>query len=552
MKPTILRCAAAILLSGLALSIAHFEQPMQGQPAPAKVAQLRESVSATHCIGCHAGEKSPAYQEYKDEKRTEFIRLDEYHTWNELDLHRFAHKNITPSEKGGPNGGPNLAWKMQAALQQDKKRQVNGKAYQVERAAECLACHAVDLSWNALNSTALPIDKTLMDDEKVPRFSTRFGVSCEACHGFADKWLGEHIKISWRDKKPDDKLKEFGQVDLRSPRVRAERCASCHVGSKDEGKFVTHEMYAAGHPPLPVFEMANYGREQPAHYYPANANEAYKKMFDDEQKNKKPDIPASVRNRFHYRPDEIGEARDVAIGAIVGFRNNVKLLEHDAGNLKDGELLDFAHFDCAACHHDLKSPSDRQNRRGGIPGRPLMKVPTELLEVVVDHASNLEGAGRELNTESYHRFSKELEGLRTAFDARPFGNPVEIEKSAKSLNELSSKMLDDLENRAFRRDPKMGLQQAISARLLKLGEAKDGYLDHDSAQQLAWALRALIVKPSEKSVALAQTIGLSLREPVLKTPPQSVESRLPERLKKEKEYESRKFLKAINEWMNGD
>jgi hypothetical protein len=37
--------------------------------------------------------------------------------------------------------------------------------------------------------------------------------------------------------------------------VYKERCTSCHVGREADGRFVTHEMYAAGHPPLPPLEI---------------------------------------------------------------------------------------------------------------------------------------------------------------------------------------------------------------------------------------------------------------------------------------------------------
>ena len=46
----------------------------------------------------------------------------------------------------------------------------------------------------------------------------------------------------------------------------AGRCATCHVGSPADGKFVTHEMYAAGHPPLPPLEVMTFSRDQPMHY----------------------------------------------------------------------------------------------------------------------------------------------------------------------------------------------------------------------------------------------------------------------------------------------
>ena len=36
---------------------------------------------------------------------------------------------------------------------------------------------------------------------------------------------------------------------------RAKLCSACHVGNVEDGKLVTHEMYAAGHPPLPGIEI---------------------------------------------------------------------------------------------------------------------------------------------------------------------------------------------------------------------------------------------------------------------------------------------------------
>ena len=49
---------------------------------------------------------------------------------------------------------------------------------------------------------------------------------------------------------------------MRNPARRAERCTSCHVGSESEGRFVTHEMYAAGHPPLPPVEVMAFSRDR--------------------------------------------------------------------------------------------------------------------------------------------------------------------------------------------------------------------------------------------------------------------------------------------------
>ena len=71
----------------------------------------------------------------------------------------------------------------------------------------------------------------------------------------------------------------------------------------------------------------------------------------------------------------------------------MKLLADDAADTPKDQLLDFAHFDCYACHHDLKVPSWRQKRGyRGAPGRPTMKPwSTETLRAVLDHARGATG-----------------------------------------------------------------------------------------------------------------------------------------------------------------
>src|SRR5213079_1423062 len=134
------------------------------------------------------------------------------------------------------------------------------------------------------------------------------GVGCEACHGVADKWFREHIDKKWRLEPPDKKLTEYGERDMRNPAVRAERCAACHVGNAAEGKFVTHEMYAAGHPPLLPLEVMTFSRDQPMHYKYAR-DLPYFDTLD----------AGDAWRLFHYRKGECQPARQVAVGAVVTF-----------------------------------------------------------------------------------------------------------------------------------------------------------------------------------------------------------------------------------------
>src|SRR5437763_622141 len=65
-------------------------------------------------------------------------------------------------------------------------------------------------------------------------------------------------RLEWRSLKRPEKEIKHGMRDLWDPAKRTELCVSCHIGNEKEGKVLTHEMYVAGHPPLPSFDMATF------------------------------------------------------------------------------------------------------------------------------------------------------------------------------------------------------------------------------------------------------------------------------------------------------
>src|SRR5438105_322404 len=74
---------------------------------------------------------------------------------------------------------------------------------------------------------------------------------------------------------------------------------------------------------------------------------------------------------------------------------------------------------CAACHHDLISPSERQKGRGSS-GRPMPRTgPTTLLRMV---------AGGEAGG-----FDAKFAALVQACNAKPFGDPAKIADAAGEL-----------------------------------------------------------------------------------------------------------------------
>ncbi|MCH7726797.1 MAG: hypothetical protein IH991_10000, partial [Planctomycetes bacterium] len=177
-------------------------------------------LGAVFCQGCHNGTIPLP---------NDFSLLDEFVVWEKKDKHSQAFTNLSGD----------LGKQMAAKL-----------GYDVTADQKCLSCHC---NW--------------IKDFPKPLFHNQ-GVSCESCHGPAQMWSGKHAigdpKI-WRNLTPDEK-KEDGFVDVRNPVDRARQCFNCHIGNAPEGKIVTHEMYAAGHPPLPGVEVESFVHQMPKHW----------------------------------------------------------------------------------------------------------------------------------------------------------------------------------------------------------------------------------------------------------------------------------------------
>jgi hypothetical protein len=427
MRVTPIRVVAAGLLALWAASTAPTQPPADTKPEDVKKLQ---NIGADTCRRCH---RAPQPEDEKD-KITDFLRLDEFAVWQQHDLHAKAFDVLS-----GPLGkqmGERLGWG------------------DVSKRVECLACHAVNLSQELSPGVPRPATTTEV-------FHTKDGVGCEACHGVADKWFRPHIDKSWRTVTPEEKLTKYGERDVRDPEARAERCAACHVGNSAEGKFVNHAMFAAGHPPLPPLETMTFSRDQPMHFIPPEKNKYITGLSDDD-----------ARKLFHYRKGESSSARQVAVGAAVGFREAMRTLAYEAEKAGGG-VPDFALFDCAACHHDLVSPSWRQDGRGTA-GRPLPRTgPTALLRAVSGN-----GGG----------FDEKYAGLVKACDARPFGDPAVLAAAARELAAWSDGLAKRLADARY--------DDAATAKLLRdiadAARRKDGRgLDYDNAQQLLWAFTAL-------------------------------------------------------------
>ncbi|HXF03799.1 MAG TPA: multiheme c-type cytochrome [Blastocatellia bacterium] len=190
-----------------------------------------------------------------------------------------------------------------------------------EQSRRCLPCHALSVP----------------PERRARTFDLSDGVSCESCHGPAEKWLGPHTTRDWTH----EQSVAVGMYDTRHPVRRAELCLSCHLG--DEEKTVNHELIAAGHPDL-IFELEYFTLAMPPHW-----------RSEDNWKGARPKREAFGLTAW-------------AVGQAVALRETLNQL---ARRVSSPTWPEFAEYDCYSCHHDLREPSWRQ-RRGysHAPGRP--------------------------------------------------------------------------------------------------------------------------------------------------------------------------------------
>lgn len=151
------------------------------------------------------------------------------------------------------------------------------------------------------------------------RFVLSDGVTCEACHGPAGKYLAAHDDAG----RTHEQNLADGLYPLEDPAARAKLCLSCHGTNGD--RFVTHRMLSAGHPRI-SFELQTFSMIQPAHFATSLSE--------------------------HPRAKPWNGARIWAVGQAVAVSEQMSLLGNAARN-HDGPFPELALFDCNACHHEM-------------------------------------------------------------------------------------------------------------------------------------------------------------------------------------------------------
>lgn len=270
--------------------------------------------------------------------------------------------------------------------------------------------------------------------------------------------------------------------DLVTTSKQADLCFDCHIGNRKRKQFVTHEMYAAGHPPLPSIELQTFCEQMPQHWRSVGA--AGKNLSPPER---------SLFHRTNYpgleNPDETyWDTRKLMIGALTARKKTLDLL------IDSSELdlwADYSLYDCTACHHELKSESKRQ-QRGYVaaPGRPRQPEWTHLPLMQLETFLPSDVAGiAELEQRLAHSIA-----------ARPFGDESRVVRDAMALRDRLQSAIEEGEK------AKVDRVTATEVLLGLLDTPVERILTYDAARQVVWATRAIAKELKTEGQGLPENV----------------------------------------------
>lgn len=451
-------------------------------------------IGVKECAACHSA-PSPIYEQLQV---TRFIRLVEAKEWFERDKHAYAYhlvrQDLTETELERPENKSN---KLSVEIRK-RLKWPEGQEGDAMFQAKCLTCHTgVDLS--------LP-----SPSQEVRQTNLQFGVQCEACHGPGSEYTKthQHQQVAWRAKTPAEKS-ELGMWNLASPSTCADVCLSCHLGSITQDRFVSHDMVAAGHPPLPPFDLQTFLDAMPPHwktiqdkpYQAATSkretrefalqNEYYSAHYDLQSLGPMNKIQQAIQSSYHRTQRSM-------IGGLVANDNGIKLIHAAAAQAQrePNQWGDFAMYDCMGCHQELSKSRIRWRPESRIPGRAF---PSNWL--------SLENASiHKTNASNHDRLTNEM---FAAFNSVPFGD-------AKKLAALSNPHLASLTDRL--RDRIRMERQIMSEADVKqwlqvlLADREEKLTDYWLAKQTAWMVTIAVTELADHGVVPRQAIQANLAE----------------------------------------
>lgn len=481
------------------------------------------------CSQCHYQSTPVANHRFDDPtelRRGDFSRQNEMHRWVREDKHAIARIRVEPlrperiaaeRERIAARfalADPRDIDQWVGASNELSQRICDSLGWDVDQpegyqqfAATCLTCHG---GYDPADGPQ-PAFSQVTDLNQIQP-----GISCLGCHqevngsgAGSQAWVLAHASLtepqlrSWRLKSPAEKS-SLGMRDLVGATAQARLCVDCHVGNPDQGMVLTHAMYAAGHPPLPSFELETFCRSMPRHWrdeaeqlqafeqaaYPHAARyfatnyprlvAAISATGDQPPADGQAVDGQSANGQAVDGPETGSPTADLAslnaiawnsqrmlIGAATARRRVAEQIVWAAET--EGQWGDYALYDCGACHHELRRPSLRQLR--GYPGRPGRPRPHEWPDVLTHVLDPSDAAFRS------------RQRLASAITAVPFGHAADCREAANDC----ILGLDELLGQLDTGEPLRGEQLwGLLGKLVAV--PPDALVDYAAARQIVWAI----------------------------------------------------------------
>ncbi len=335
------------------------------------------------------------------------VLQNEYVTWSRVDKHARAY-TILLNERS-QRIAKNLGLKQPA-----------------NEAQICLDCHAHNIP----------------EARRGERFKLSDGVTCEACHGPAERWIKPHVA----PEATHAQNLANGLYPTAATIPRAKLCLSCHFGNAD--KFVTHRIMGAGHPRM-SFELETFSMIEPAHYRIDKNYEERKQVFDG------------------VKVWAVGQA--LAVGEIMDIMADPK-------RGRDGLFPELVLFDCHACHHPMSDLRWRPKTAfGPSPGPGVARLNDANMLMLRAIAAQVDPALGERVTAQVARLHRAAAGEGDAL------------AEAAALKRLSYEVAERIEKFTFSERTLRG----IALSLIDEGLAGN-YNDYAGAEQAAMAIGSVV------------------------------------------------------------
>lgn len=356
----------------------------------------------------------------------------------------------------------------------------------------CLTCHA------GYQAGASGFDLADLDQ-------ARLGIDCLYCHQLGDNsdWVAPHqLPEKWRLLPPEQK-EAAGLRALVGTSNQANLCFDCHVGNRSKNMFVSHEMYAAGHPPIPSIELQQFCQEMPQHWQ--SPSQLYKSLKNYEgrdeyfQKNYPGLLQTTTADKVFWN------TRKMLVGALAARKKSLDLIIESA----NAHLwADYSLYDCAACHHELQSASYRQLR--GFPGAPGRPRQHEWPDAILTIAYRFYGGGGQQGRQVWAKMRQMESQLTAQFSEQPFGDPDRVRPVAEALRSQVVAAIEMVERTPVDARIANGVLLGLSR------TPEDKLVTYDAARQVVWAMQTIVEELAAEGLPVNEQVAAivkSLGEP---------------------------------------